>query len=306
MAATNIFSSLLIFLVFISYLSHLAFASKHKRSPTAADDAGWSPAGATWYGSPDGAGSDASLCMQLTSSRKIDEITACPSLFATYYKVRVCNALCWAGGACGYGNAVEEPPFSSLIAAGGPSLFSSGKGCGACYQVKCSENENTACSGQPVTVVITDECPGGPCLDESAHLDLSGTAFGAMALPGQAGALQNVGRMQIQYRRVACGYPGTNLTFKVDLGSNAYYFAAVIEFEDGDGDLASVDLAQASPSLSGTDQWLPMQQSWGADWKLNAGSPLQAPFSIRLTSLSSGKTVVAKDLREVLAAEITT
>ncbi|XP_031502971.1 expansin-B18-like [Nymphaea colorata] len=258
MAATNIFSSLLIFLVFISYLSHLAFASKHKRSPTVADDAGWSPAGATWYGSPDGAGSD--------------------------------------GGACGYGSAVEEPPFSSLIAAGGPSLFSSGKGCGACYQVKCSENENTACSGQPVTVVITDECPGGPCLDESAHFDLSGTAFGAMALPDQAGALRNVGRMQIQYRRVACGYPGTNLTFKVDLGSNAYYFAAVIEFEDGDGDLGSVDLAQASPSLSGTDQWLPMQQSWGADWKLNAGSPLQAPFSIRLTSLSSGKTVVAKDV----------
>nr|AVT44077.1 EXPB2 [Osmanthus fragrans] len=212
-------------------------------------DSAWSPAVVTWYGSANGAGS--------------------------------------SGGACGYEDAVGKPPFSSLITAAASSLYKSGKSCGACYQVKCTEN--TACSGNPVTVVITDECPG--CDSESVLFDLSGTSIGDMATTSQADQLRNAGRVQIQYRRVECNYPGVRLTFRVDAGSNSNYFAVVIEYEDGDGDVAAVELKQASDS----DSWVPMQQSWGAVWKLNSGNALQAPFSIKITG-DSGKSLVANNV----------
>ena len=40
-----------------------------------------------------------------------------------------------AGGSCGYGESVSQAPFSSMVTGIGPSLYNSGKECGACYQV---------------------------------------------------------------------------------------------------------------------------------------------------------------------------
>lgn len=66
-------------------------------------------------------------------------------------------------------------------------------------QVKCTGN--AACSGRPVTVVVTDECPDGTCLSERFHFDLGGRAFGAMAKPGLAEALRHAGNIKVQFNR---------------------------------------------------------------------------------------------------------
>ncbi|TVU28956.1 hypothetical protein EJB05_20495 [Eragrostis curvula] len=238
-------------------LNHMPGARAHKNgtaNPSVSADAygsgGWLPAGATYYGSPNGDGSD--------------------------------------GGACGYQTAVGQGPFNSMIAAGSPSLYKGGKGCGACYEVKCTTN--SACSGQPATVVITDECPG--CNNEAYHFDMSGTSMGAMAKPGMADKLRAAGIVNIQYKRVPCKYDGVNLAFRVDQGSNPFYFEVLIEFEDGDGNLNAVDLMEA-----GCGTWTPMAQNWGALYRYNSntGKALKAPFSLRLTS-ESGKVLVANNV----------
>ncbi|XP_045833558.1 putative expansin-B2 [Trifolium pratense] len=208
----------------------------------------WQMAIATWYGPPEGAGSD--------------------------------------GGACGYVDTVEKPPLNKMISAGGPSLFKGGQGCGACYEVHVKCNKNSACSGKAMRVMITDNCPG--C--ESTQFDLSGTAFGSIAKRGQAQNLRNAGKINIQYRRVKC-YFGKSIAFTIDSGSNPYYFATEIEYENGDGDIVDVEVNQSNT-------WLPMQRSWGAKWALNKGSQFQAPFSIKITQRGNGgdKTIVAKNV----------
>lgn len=91
-----------------------------------------------------------------------------------------------------------------MVSAVGPSVFKNGEGCGTCFEVKCSSN--AACSGKPVRVVVIDICPGGPCVAEAVHFDLSGHAFGALAVPGKAEQLRGVGNLKIDYRRYICLY----------------------------------------------------------------------------------------------------
>ncbi|KAI3497491.1 hypothetical protein L1887_40139 [Cichorium endivia] len=186
------------------------------------DESVFSPALGTWYGDPRGAGS---------------------------------------GGACGWANDVQSPPFSAMIAAGNARIFLQGKGCGDCYQIKCTREP--FCSGNPITITITDECPGA-CNNVPFHFDLSGTAFGAMANPGKAENLRNLGQVDIQYRRVPCHYGGTNIAFKLDAKTNPNWFATAIEFVDDDGGLRSVEIAPAS-----TQQFVPMKNIWGAVWQVD-------------------------------------
>ncbi|RRT83380.1 hypothetical protein B296_00008598 [Ensete ventricosum] len=98
-------------------------------------------------------------------------------------------------------------------------------------------------------------------------------------------------------RRVECNYAGIDVAFHVDVGSNPYYIAVLIEYEGGDGDLACVDIKEgASSSSTPSSSWIPMRQSWGAVWRLNSGPKLRPPFSFRLTSGLSRKVLVANNV----------
>jgi len=90
--------------------------------------------------------------------------------------------------------------------------------------------------------------------------------------------------------RVPCNYPGQKVTFHVEEGSNPVYFAVLVEFEDGDGDVVQVDLMEAN-----SGSWTPMRESWGSIWRLDSGHRLTAPFSLRITN-ESGKTLVANQV----------
>ncbi|XP_062226245.1 expansin-B17 [Phragmites australis] len=213
-------------------------------------DMEWRPATATWYGNAEGDGSD--------------------------------------GGACGYGTLVDVVPMKARVGSVSPVLFKDGEGCGACYKVKCLDRG--VCSRRAVTVIVTDECPGGLCAFGHTHFDLSGAAFSRMAVAGAGGHLRDRGEISVVYRRTACKYGGKSIAFRVNEGSTNFWLSLLVEFEDGEGDIGSMQIKQAN-----SVQWLDMKHVWGATWCLVRG-PLVGPFSVRLATLSARKTLTARDV----------
>ncbi|KAF7051479.1 hypothetical protein CFC21_059714 [Triticum aestivum] len=192
------------------------------------------------------------------------------------------------GGACGFKN-VNRYPFMAMTSCGNQPLFKDGKGCGACYKIKCTKHK--ACSGRQETVVITDMnyYPVAPY-----HFDLSGTAFGKLAKPGRNDELRHAGIIDIQFTRVSCEFPGLKVGFHVEEGSNAVYMAILVEYENGDGDVVQVDLMESGRRGRG-GRWTRMRESWGSIWRLDSNHRLQAPFSLRIRN-ESGKTLVARNV----------
>ncbi|KAH1222580.1 Expansin-B3 [Glycine max] len=181
------------------------------------------------------------------------------------------------GGACGYGTLVDVKPLKARVGAVGSVLFKKGEGCGACYKVKCLDH--SICSKRAVTVIITDECPG--CPSDRTHFDLSGSAFGRMAVVGENG--------QLVKSQTPCKYAGKNIAFHVNEGSTPFWLSLLVEFEDGDGDIGSMHIQEA-----GSSEWQQMNHVWGANWCIVKG-PLRGPFSVKL-STSTGKSLTAKDV----------
>uniref|UniRef100_A0A7I4EG08 Expansin n=1 Tax=Physcomitrium patens TaxID=3218 RepID=A0A7I4EG08_PHYPA len=130
---------------------------------------GWGDAHITYYGSPNGAGTE--------------------------------------GGACGYQNTYKLG-YGSMTAALSSRLFQGGKACGGCYQLRCAPNRgrNWCWSyARAIVVTATNLCPqgshGGWCDYPKSHFDLPMPAFTSLAR-------REGGVAPVWYRKVRCAKRG--------------------------------------------------------------------------------------------------
>ncbi|KAJ9181509.1 hypothetical protein P3X46_009633 [Hevea brasiliensis] len=168
------------------------------------------------------------------------------------------------GGACNYKDVVAEG-YGLNTAALSEALFKKGQTCGACYEIKCTDDPKWCKPGQPSLFVTgTDLCPpnpsqssenGGWCNSPLEHFDIAKPVFNQISD-------YSAGIIPIQYRRVPCQKKGG---IKFTIMGNPWFNQVIVWNVGGAGDVVSVQ-------VKGNDKlkWTQLERDWGSTWKTSA------------------------------------
>lgn len=187
-----------------------------------------------------------------------------------------------SSGACGYGSLALGLGGGHL-AAGVPSLFKDGAGCGACFEIRCKNK--TLCSSKGTTVTLTD-------LNHSNQTDfvLSSRAFMAMANNGMGKDILKLGIVDVEYKRVPCNYKKQNLAVRVeDSSQKPHYLAIKLLYQGGQTEIVAMDIAQV-----GSSNWSFMSRNFGAVWDTSRVPSGALQFRFVITAGFDGKWIWAE------------